>query len=99
MVLDRQSGRINHHFFRELPTLLRESDLLAVNETRVIAARLVGNRPGSGGKVEFLLIRPIGSQSTSAAFRTEAVHHDLVCLSKSRQPLLQGPPGQLSGWV
>jgi S-adenosylmethionine:tRNA ribosyltransferase-isomerase len=99
MVLDRQSGQINHHFFRELPTLLRESDLLVVNETRVIAARLVGNRLGSGGKVEFLLVRPIGSQSTSAAVRTEAVDHDWICLAKSRKPLRQGAKVELGGWV
>src|SRR5258707_6103706 len=99
MVLDRQSGQINHQFFRELPILLRESDLLVVNETRVIAARLVGNRLGSGGKLEFLLVRPIGSQSTSAAVGTEVVHHDWICLAKSRKPLRQGAKVELSGWV
>jgi S-adenosylmethionine:tRNA ribosyltransferase-isomerase len=99
MVLDRQSQQVSHRLFRELPTLLRESDLLVVNETRVIAARLVGNRLGSGGKVEFLLVRPIGSQSTSAALKAEAVDHDWICLAKSRKPLRQGAKVDLSGWV
>lgn len=43
--------------FRELPEFLREGDVLVLNETRVIAARVFGARP-SGGRVEVLLLRP-----------------------------------------
>lgn len=43
--------------FRDLPELLREGDVLVLNETRVIAARVFGARP-SGGRVEVLLLRP-----------------------------------------
>ncbi len=56
MMLNRRTGNVSHHYFRELPTLLREGDLLVVNDTRVIPARLVGQK-ATGGKVELLLVR------------------------------------------
>ncbi len=55
MVLDREGGGIEHRGFRELPALLRPGDLLVVNETRVIPARLIGRR-SSGARVEILLL-------------------------------------------
>ncbi len=57
--LDRGSGALLHHFFRDLPALLRPGDLLVVNRSRVFAARLLGKRPGSGGRVEVLLLRAL----------------------------------------
>ncbi len=50
-------GRIEDRTFRDLPSYLRSGDLLVLNETRVIAARIFGTRP-SGGRVELLLLRP-----------------------------------------
>lgn len=47
---------MSDHTFLELPALLRPGDLLVVNETRVRAARLMGRRKGSGGRVELLLL-------------------------------------------
>jgi S-adenosylmethionine:tRNA ribosyltransferase-isomerase len=49
--------RIEHAVFRDLPNFLRAGDLLVLNETRVIAARLIGER-ASGGRAEILLLRP-----------------------------------------
>jgi len=60
MVLHRSSRQIEHRIFRELPDLLRPGDLLVVNDTRVMAARLFGSRPDTGGRVELLLVRPEG---------------------------------------
>ncbi|MCO5218322.1 MAG: tRNA preQ1(34) S-adenosylmethionine ribosyltransferase-isomerase QueA [Thermomicrobiales bacterium] len=57
MVLDRESGAIEHHVFRDLPDLLRPGDLLVVNDSKVIPARLLGHRE-TGGAVELLLLRP-----------------------------------------
>ena len=59
MVVDRNSGAVNHRHFRDLPSLLREGDLLVVNDTRVMAARLLGRRVDTGGAVEVLLVRPL----------------------------------------
>src|SRR5579859_5912100 len=49
---------IEHKIFRDLPSVLRHDDLLVLNETRVIAARLFGTRAGTGGSVEILLLHP-----------------------------------------
>ncbi len=51
-----------HLFFRDLPKLLRNDDVLVVNETRVIAARLFGQRTRGAASVELLLLHPAGSQ-------------------------------------
>lgn len=53
----RRDGPIEHRSFRDLPEILRPGDLLVLNETRVIAARLFGTR-GAGSKAEVLLLRP-----------------------------------------
>jgi S-adenosylmethionine:tRNA ribosyltransferase-isomerase len=55
LVHDRASGRTVHTAFRELPTWLRPNDLLVMNHTRVIPARLLGRRVG-GGSAELLLL-------------------------------------------
>ncbi|MBI4278439.1 MAG: tRNA preQ1(34) S-adenosylmethionine ribosyltransferase-isomerase QueA [Armatimonadetes bacterium] len=60
MVVDRATGKIAHHIFRDLPDYLRASDVLVLNDTRVIPARLRG-RKGTGGQVEVLLLRPLGA--------------------------------------
>jgi S-adenosylmethionine:tRNA ribosyltransferase-isomerase len=57
MVLDRERDRVEHHGFGDLPDLLRATDLLVFNDTRVLPARLVG-RKSTGGRVELLLLEP-----------------------------------------
>jgi S-adenosylmethionine:tRNA ribosyltransferase-isomerase len=59
MVLD--GDRIEHALFRDLSRFLRPNDVLVLNETRVIAARLFGTREPSGGRVELLLLHPASS--------------------------------------
>ncbi len=59
MVLGRL--RTEHRVFSELPALIRSNDVLVLNRTRVIAARLGGTREGSGGAVEVLLLHPAQS--------------------------------------
>ncbi len=56
MVIDRASGSIDHRQVRDLPDYLRAPDLLIVNDTRVIPARLLGHKASSGGQVELLLL-------------------------------------------
>ena len=57
LVLDRESGEIDHCRFTDLPGLLGPGDLLVVNETRVIPARLKGEKAETGAIVEVLLLR------------------------------------------
>jgi len=60
LALDRASGRVSHHQFTDLPSLLRPGDLLVVNDTRVFPARLIGHRLPGGGAAECFLVRPTG---------------------------------------
>ena len=59
--LDRQSGSVVHTTVAALPDLLRPGDLIVVNNTRVFPARLIGRRVPTGGAVECLLVRRLGS--------------------------------------
>ncbi len=59
LVLDRQTGAVDHRVARDLPALLCPDDLLVANRSRVLPSRLVGRKTGSGGRVELLLLRPI----------------------------------------
>lgn len=56
LVLNRDSGEIEHRFFRDVKLFLRPNDLLILNQTRVIPARIFAKKE-SGGKVELLLLR------------------------------------------
>lgn len=69
MVMRRDTGAIEHRVFRELPELLRAGDLLVVNDTRVMAARLRGRREDTGGRVEVLLVRPLTDRRWEVLFR------------------------------
>ncbi len=71
MVLDRASGEVNHRDVSCLPELLRPDDLLLLNDTRVIPARLYAQRP-TGRKFELLLLRQIGGGEWEALLRPSA---------------------------
>ena len=64
----RVAGMCDHRFF-ELPSLLRDGDLIVVNRTRVRRARLLGTRLETGGTVELLLLRPIDGRRWEALVR------------------------------
>lgn len=68
MVLNAKSGAIDHRRFHELPRLLRSPDLLVVNDTRVVPARLIGRKP-TGGRVELLLLERVGPPEEDATWR------------------------------
>jgi S-adenosylmethionine:tRNA ribosyltransferase-isomerase len=61
LVLERRTGRISHRRFRDLPQLMGPRDVIVLNETRVLPARLLGRRAG-GGNAEVLLLREISAQ-------------------------------------
>ena len=60
MVVDRQRGTIAHRKFSDLPELVAPGDLLVVNRSRVVKARLLGTRVGSGAPAEIFLLQPLG---------------------------------------
>lgn len=57
LVLDKSDGGMEHRVFSDLPEFLQKGDCLVMNNTRVIPARLLGERADTGGKIEFLLLR------------------------------------------
>ncbi len=66
LILDRNTGAIEHSSFLHLPDHLRAGDLLVVNNTKVFPARLLGHRVPSGGAVECLLLRRIDDETWEA---------------------------------
>jgi len=56
LTLDRKTGEIKHNHFKDIVGLLNEGDCLVINDTKVIPARLIGERKGTGAKVEVLLL-------------------------------------------
>jgi S-adenosylmethionine:tRNA ribosyltransferase-isomerase len=62
LVVDRTSGEVTHEGVRALPRLLRPGDLLVLNDTRVVPARVVGHRP-TGGRVELLILQEARASS------------------------------------
>jgi S-adenosylmethionine:tRNA ribosyltransferase-isomerase len=57
LVVDRATGGLHHRHVRDLPQILRPGDLVVVNDTRVVPARLVGRREKTGGRWEGLFLR------------------------------------------
>ncbi len=57
LILDKESGAISHHIFREITDYLKEGDCLVINDTKVIPARLIGSREGTNAKIEILLLK------------------------------------------
>ena len=59
MVVDRETGEIKHEIFKNILDYLNKGDCLVLNNTRVMPARLIGEKLNSGGKIEFLLLKRI----------------------------------------
>jgi S-adenosylmethionine:tRNA ribosyltransferase-isomerase len=62
MVIDRESGALEHRIFRDIVDLLNPGDVLVLNNTRVIPARLRAKKADTGGAVEILLLRKLDAQ-------------------------------------
>ena len=62
LVLSRETGRTEHRFFSEIVELLQPGDILTLNDTRVIPARLCGHAP-TGAEIELLLIEPAAGEN------------------------------------
>lgn len=83
--LDRLNRKRSHHRFSELTQLLRSDDVLVINETAVVPARLYGYKP-TGGRVEVLLVDYAGS----IAGKEEATSIECDCLVRSAKPCREG---------
>lgn len=63
MLVDKKTGEWEHQSFRDILNEIRAGDVLVFNNTKVIPARLYGQRKGTGGKVEMLLLSPKGNDN------------------------------------
>lgn len=62
MVVDRDSGEVTHHTFRDIIEELRDGDCLVLNDTRVLPARLMGVKEETGAHVEVLLLKQTSNE-------------------------------------
>lgn len=86
LVLGRDGAPLGHDRFASLPDLLRGDEVVVVNDTRVVPARLIGAKE-TGGQVELLVLPP--SPDDAPGERT--------CMSRSSRPLKAGTPILLAG--
>ena len=75
LVVDRPSETIEHRAFADLPDYLRDDDLMVFNDTRVVAARLIG-RKQTGGRVEALLLRRLAPATWDKLLQHKQFHPD-----------------------
>jgi S-adenosylmethionine:tRNA ribosyltransferase-isomerase len=68
LVLNRTSGQVEHRTFREIPEFLHEGDVLVLNDSRVIPARLRGVNARTGGRFEILLLEENSTNDWWAMF-------------------------------
>lgn len=57
LVLNKETGEVEHHVFREIVNYLNEGDCLVINDTKVLPARLIGSKIGTDAKIEVLLLK------------------------------------------
>ena len=72
LVLDRKEEPWTDSSFKEFTRFLRPGDVVVVNNSRVIPARLIGQREGTGGQVEIFLVREIEGNEWEALVRPGA---------------------------
>ena len=60
LVLDRKTGEIEHTDFHEIINYLNKGDVLVINDTKVIPARLIGNKEETNAVIELLLLKDLG---------------------------------------
>lgn len=69
MVMNRKTGEISHRHFYDILSYLQKGDCIVMNNTRVIPARLYGEKEGTGGKIEFLLLRRLDMDTWEVILR------------------------------
>jgi S-adenosylmethionine:tRNA ribosyltransferase-isomerase len=98
LVLDRQTGAVEHAHVAQLGQYLRQGDLVVVNDTRVFAARLTGHRVPSGGAVECLLLS-LPTAAAGEAVECNALMHPGQKLKPGAIVRFAGDAGALVGEV
>jgi len=89
LVIDRSSGEINHRYFRDITSCLRKGDIMILNDTRVIRARLIGKKEGGESRIEVFLLKPVAMQN-SVAVEWEALIRPGKRVKPGRRVILKG---------
>ena len=63
MVVDRRTGKIEHHIFKDLVDYVKDGDVFVINNTKVFPAKLYGEKEKTGAKIEVLLLRELDHES------------------------------------
>ncbi len=61
MVMDRTTGGISHHHFKDIIKFLKKGDVLVLNDTKVIPARIIGEKEETKAMIELLLLKDLGN--------------------------------------
>jgi S-adenosylmethionine:tRNA ribosyltransferase-isomerase len=94
MVVHRSTGQIEHRIFRDIGEYLCPSDLLVLNHTRVIPARLFGHKAQTGGKVELLLLNRRDDRTWETLVRGKGLRPGIRV--ELEEPGVRYPAGQTS---
>ncbi len=100
MVIDRRRGTWEHRVFSDLPAILDPRDVLVRNDTRVVPARLVGHREGTGGRWEGLFLRelPDGAWDVMTRTRGRPVIGERVIVGQGLRLVLEAR-GEAGCWI
>src|SRR5262245_48762511 len=90
LVVPRDGAPVQHGRFSDFPGLLRPGHLLVLNDAKVIPARLLGHKEGTGGRVELLVVRPAAPRETAAALADVPEALEWVCLGQASKGLRPG---------
>jgi S-adenosylmethionine:tRNA ribosyltransferase-isomerase len=91
LTLDRETGRVGDAAIGDLPALLREGDVLVLNNTRVFPARLIGRRLPGGSAVECMLIEQIDNERWEALMHPgQRLKPGVLVVFGNPEPVLQG---------
>jgi S-adenosylmethionine:tRNA ribosyltransferase-isomerase len=90
MHLSGQGGRPEHRRITDLPSLISPGSLVIINDTRVVPARLVGRKEGTGGRIEVLLLRRTGSRAIETTNGETTTAEIWRALGKSSKPIKFG---------
>lgn len=85
-----EAAPAEHHNVSDLPRLLPAGSLVVVNDTRVLNARLLGRRLGTGGRVELLLVRRVGSCAVETSDGLQRTAQTWLALGKAKGSLTVG---------
>jgi len=97
LAVERSTGTTHHAHFREVGRWLRPNDLLVVNDTRVVPARLLGHKRGTGGRAELLLVGPAVPGAAHEALQRPVDEVEWLCLGQASKGLKPGQQLEFAG--